>query len=39
VIDLRKEQKNADDSMHVNSESHSNEIDESNLQIKSSLNK
>jgi hypothetical protein len=35
VIDLREEQsKNAPDSMRVNSESRSNEIDESELQEK-----
>jgi hypothetical protein len=32
VIDVREENANASDSMHVNSESVSNEIDESDLQ-------
>jgi hypothetical protein len=32
MIDLREESANAFDSMHVNSESDSNEIDESELQ-------
>jgi hypothetical protein len=34
VIDLTKESQNAYDSMHANSESVSNEIDENDLQYK-----